>query len=394
MKDSYRLTRRCCYLGIMIQALILNVTPLFFVTLRDQFSISFEKIGRLVLITFLVQLLVDFLAVYVVDALGHRRCMIIAEVCAASGLVLFGILPNVLPDAYVGMVMAAIVYSIGAGLSEVMISPIVDALSTEHKASSMTLLHAFYPIGQVLAVLVTTVAVVLFGEGYWPWILMAWAIVPLVNLTLVSRVPFPPMLKGEEKTPLGRLLKKPYFWLMMALMVCAGSSEMAMSQWASLFAEEGLGVSKLLGDLLGPCLFAVCMGIGRIWHGNSGDRIPMRLLLMVCSIATVLCYVLAVFASVPLLALLGCALCGLATSLMWPGVLGVASAHFPKGGTTLFALLALGGDIGCSLGPWITGMVADLTPHGIKAGLIAAAAFPLAMVFLLTVQRRRKAAEE
>ncbi len=394
MKDSYRLTRRCCYLGSIVQALILNVTPLFFVTLREQFSISFEEIGRLVLITFLVQLCVDFTAVYFADKIGYRRCMILAQCCAACGLILFGILPNILPNAYVGMVIAVFVYSTGAGLAEVIISPIIDAISVQQKAASMTKLHAFYPLGQVLAVLVTTVAVALLGERHWWWMLMAWAIVPLVNLFLVLRVPFPSMLKGAEKTPLSHLLKKPYFWLMMLLMMCAGSSELAMSQWASLFAEEGLGVSKLLGDLLGPWLFAVCMGFGRLWYGKSGERIPMRPLLIVCSAATVFCYLLAAVASLPILALLGCALCGLASSLMWPGVLGMASAQFPKGGTALFALLALGGDVGCSFGPWITGIVADQSTHGLKAGLLAATVFPIIMLLILPVVKQNKTAKE
>ena len=387
MNDAYRLTRRCCYLGSMIQALVLNVTPLFFVTLREQFAISFEKIGRLVLITFFIQLCVDFLAVYFVDKIGYRACLAMAEAGAAVGLVLFGILPHVLPDPYIGMVLAVMVYSIGAGLAEVIISPIIDAVPSEKKAVSMTMLHAYYPIGQVLAVLVTTLAVFAFGAQQWRWMLMAWAIVPLVNLLLVMRAPFPPMLKGTEKMPMHTLLRQPYFWLMMVLMVCGGASEIAMSQWASVFAEEGLGVPKLVGDLLGPCLFAVFMGIGRVWHGRSDGHIPMYPLLMICSTSTVLCYLLAVFAALPILALIGCALCGLAVSLMWPGVLGIASGHFPKGGTAMFALLALGGDIGCSLGPWLTGLVADVTPYGLKGGLFAAIAFPVMMVLALLITK-------
>lgn len=394
MRDRYTLTRRSCYLGSMIQAVILNVTPLFFVTLRDQFSISFEKIGRLVFITFFVQLIVDFLAVYFVDKLGHRLCMALAEGCAAGGLILFGILPNVMADAYVGMTVAVLVYSVGAGLAEVIISPIIDAIPSQQKAASMSMLHAFYPTGQVLAVLVTTVAVALLGDRHWWWMLMVWAIVPLVNLCIVLRVPFPAMLKAEEKTPIRHLLKEPTFWVMMTMMVCGGAAEIAMAQWASLFAEEGLGVSKLLGDLLGPCLFAVFMGIGRFWHAKSGERVPVQPLLLICSVATVLCYLLAVFATIPILALIGCALCGLSVSLMWPGVLGVASSHFPRGGTTLFALLALGGDIGCSFGPWITGIVADHSPYGLKAGLLAAMAFPVLMALVLLFTKKKKTVEK
>lgn len=391
MNDRYDLTRRACYLGIMIQSLVLNLTPLFFVTLREQFLISFEKIGRLVLIIFFVQLCVDFLAANFIDKIHPRACMILAESAAAGGLLLFSVLPNVLTDAYVGMVIAATVYSIGAGLSEVMISPIVDAIPSKEKTSAMTLLHGFYPIGQVLVVLLTTFAVSIFGAQYWPCMIAAWAILPLANLMIVIKMPFPPMLNNAEKTPLKTLVKKPYFWLMFILMICAGAAEISMSQWASLFAEEALGVSKLVGDLLGPCLFAVFMGLGRMCYGTKGEKIPMQPLLLASSIATLLCYLLTVFASLPILSLVGCAVCGLAVSLMWPGVLGVASTHFLKGGTTLFALLALGGDIGCSLGPWLTGLVADSTVYGLKGGLLTAALFPIMMLPLLIVVQKTKA---
>ena len=390
MKDQYILTRRACYLGIMIQSLILNLSPRFFVALREQFSNSFVEIGRLVLITFLVQLCVDFLAAYFVSAIPARLCMILAESAAAGGLILFSVLPNIMSNAYAGMIIAATVYSVGAGLSEVMISPIVDAIPSKDKTSAMTLLHGFYPIGQVLVVLLTTLSVAAFGEQYWPLIMAAWAILPLVNLVIVTKMTFPPMLKGTEKTPIHTLLKRPYFWLMIILMVCAGAAEISMSQWASLFAEEALGVSKLVGDLLGPCLFAVFMGLGRLLHGVKGSKLPMLPLLLICSIATVFCYLLTVFAVLPILSLIGCALCGLAVSLMWPGVLGVASVRFPKGSTSLFALLALGGDIGCSLGPWLTGLVADTTSYGLKGGLLTAALFPMLMVILLIVAQKKK----
>lgn len=394
MKDAYRLTRRCCSWGAIIQAIALNIAPLFFVVLQDIYAISFEKLGRLVLITFMIQLFVDFAAVYFVDRLGYRACMLLAHIFTAGGLVLFGILPRAFSDAYIGMILAVVIYSIGAGLLEVLISPTVEAIPSDNKATSMTMIHAFYPLGQVFTVLVTTLSIAVFGEGNWWWIFMAWALVPVINLIRSLRAPFPPVLKSEEKTPLISLLKAPRFWLMLLLMICAGASEQTMAQWASLFAEKALGVDKVLGDLLGPCLFAVGMLIGRFWYGKYGDGIPLRPLLMGCSLSSVGCYALAVFAAFPFLALIGCALCGLAVSLMWPGTLSISASRFPMGGTALFALLALGGDLGCSLGPWIAGAVADVSPYGIKAGLIAATVFPLGMFLILSVQRRKKAAEE
>lgn len=393
MKENYTRTRRCCYFGAMIQALGINLAPLFFVTLREEFSISFEKIGRLVLITFLVQLCVDFLAVYFVDKWGYRRSMIAAHLFASAGLFLFGILPQTLPDAYVGMVIAVFVYSVGCGLLEVLISPTVDAIPADNKATSMAMVHAYYPLGQVLTILLTTVAVSIIGADCWWLIFLLWSLVPLCNLLYGLRAPFPPVLPENEKTPMRALVMNPRFWLMLLMMVCAGAAEMAMAQWASLFAEEGLGVTKLVGDLLGPCLFAVCMGVGRFWYGNCGNNIRLRPLLTGCSAAAVVCYLLAVFVTVPLLALLSCALCGLAVSLMWPGTLSAASGDFPRGGTALFALLALGGDLGCSLGPWVAGAVADVSRYGLKAGLVAAAAFPLLLFLLLRICKKKTAKE-
>ncbi|MBR5539877.1 MAG: MFS transporter, partial [Clostridia bacterium] len=272
--------------------------------------------------------------------------------------------------------------------------PTVEAFPSENKATSMTMIHAFYPLGQVLTVVLTTAAIAVFGDGSWWWIFVAWAIVPVVNLLRSLRAPFPPILKSGERAPVLTLLKTPQFWLMLVMMVCAGASEQTMGQWASLFAEKALGVDKLFGDLLGPCLFAACMLIGRFWYGKYGDGMSLPPLLIGCSLASVVCYTLAVFAAFPLLALIGCALCGLSVSLMWPGTLSEAAAKFPTGGTALFGLLALGGDLGCSLGPWIAGAVADLTPYGIKAGLMVAMVFPFMMFLFLILHRNAKAAEE
>lgn len=394
MTDAYRLTRRCCSWGAIIQAIALNIAPLFFVVLQDVYDVSFEKLGRLVLVTFMIQLIVDLASVYFVDYLGYRTCMILAHVFTASGLLLFGVLPRALPDAYVGMILSVIIYSIGAGLLEVLITPTVEAIPAENKATSMTMIHAFYPLGQVLTVAITTAAIAVFGAGSWWWIFMAWAIVPLVNLIRGLRAPFPPILKVGARIPVITLFKTPQFWIMLLMMVCAGASEQAMGQWASLFAEKALGVDKLLGDLLGPCLFALCMLIGRFWYGKCGDGISLRSLLIVCSAASVTCYALAVFSTLPLLALIGCALSGLSVSLMWPGVLSITAARFHAGGTALFALMALAGDFGCSLGPWVAGAVADMSPYGIKAGLMGAAAFPFLMLVLLILQRHKKVVEE
>ncbi len=401
MSVNYRRTWHACYWGAAIQAVAINVVPLFFSTLQTQFAISFEKIGRLVLVDFLVQLAVDFLSLYFVDRLGYRRCFLLTHIITAAGLVLFGVLPRVMPDAYVGMVLATAVYAVGAGLLEVIVSPMADALPSEKKAASLTLVHSFYPLGQVLSVLLTTLVLWIIGREYWWLVVMLWALVPLSNFVRGLATPFPETLPAESRESAAHLLRSGVVWCALFMMMCAGAAEQAMSQWASLFAEQGLGVPKVVGDLLGPCLFAVFMFAGRFAYGRSGERVAMRPLLLISSVACVLCYGLAVFSPFPFLALLGCAFCGLSVSLMWPGTLSYVASQVPNGGTALFACMALAGDAGCSLGPWLTGLVsdvaqrgytgADATQYGLRAGLLTAAIFPLGMlVFTWFFSRQRK----
>ena len=404
MRYTYKTTKTACYWGYIVQAIIVNLAPLFFVVFQEDFGISFEKIGRLVLLTFGVQLAVDALSVKFVDRIGHRASLVLAHSLAFTGLVLLGILPLVLPDPYWGLVIPVVIYSAGAGLIEVLISPIVDALPSEAKASSMSLLHSFYSWGQVGVVLVTAMLVQITGTGLW-WVYpIAWALVPLINLFRVIRVPLPPVVPEEEKTPLKFLLSSRLFLVALLMMACSGASELVMSQWSSLFAEKGLGVPKVIGDLLGPCLFGVFMGVGRTAYGMLGQRLPLKKALLASTILCLCCYGVTVFVPVPVLALLGCALCGLSVSLMWPGTISLSSGYFPKGGTTLFALLALAGDMGGALGPWLAGLVSDGAENaswlshvligaqspeqwGLRAGLLAGMAFPLLLLLGLVCLR-------
>ena len=400
MRSSYRKTWVSCYWGAAIQALAINVVPLFFATLQMQFSVTFEMLGRLVLVNFVTQLTVDLLSLYFVDKWGYRACFFIAHGATTVGFLLFGVLPLTMADAYLGMVLATVVYSVGSGLLEVLISPMADALPSENKATALTLVHAFYPLGQVVTIVVTTVVLALFGRGYWWAIIIAWGVLPLTNLVRGLRMPFPEVEHVSDHGGLTVLFRSGHFWIAMATMVCAGVSEQSMAQWASLFAERGLGISKVTGDLLGPCLFALFMGIGRFWYGRFGDRVPLRAVLMVSAALCVGCYALAVFSPWPVMALLGCAFCGLSVSLMWPGTLSHVVPRVRHGGTALFACLALAGDAGCSLGPWLTGFVSDaVQPYctsgdpvqfGLRMGLISAAIFPLLMLVFLAVFSRKK----
>ena len=403
---TYTHTLHACYGGYIVQAIIANLAPLFFVVFQTAFDVSFEQIGRLILLTFGTQLVVDLLSVKFVDKIGYRAALVLAHICSVAGLVMLGTLPRLLPDPYTGLTLSVIVYAVGGGLIEVLISPIVDSLPGEAKASSMSLLHAFYSWGQVLVILTTTVCIGITGDGVW-WVYpLLWAAVPLVNLFRVIRMPLAPPPAEDDKVPLKTLFSSRVFLVALLMMLCAGAAELSMSQWSSLFAEKGLGVPKLMGDLLGPCLFGLLMGVGRTVYGIWGRRFDLKKAMLASALLCIACYGVTVFVPSPLPALLGCAFCGLSVSLMWPGTISLSAARFPGAGTALFGMLALAGDLGCSRGPWLTGAVSDaaqrlpflqeamqgsgLMPDqwGLRAGLAVAVIFPLLLVVGICFMRK------
>ena len=385
---SYRPTRMACYRGYIVQGVVNNLSPLFFVIFQREFGISYTMISSLILFNFVTQICVDVLCVRFVDRIGYRTATVTAHVFCTLGLVLLGVLPRLLPSGLVfaGLALATIVTAIGGGIIEVAVSPIIDSLPSEAKDAKMSLLHSFYCWGQVAVVLLTTVAVRVIGEGLWWTLPLVWALLPFYNCFAFARAPLRPTVSPEEKVPLRSLFRSRLFVLAMLLMLCAGASELAMSQWSSLFAEQALGVQKLWGDLLGPCLFAVFMGIGRTIYGVFGARMDLYRWLLGTALLCVLCYMGAALLAVPMLSLLCCALCGFSISLMWPGVLSSTAAAYPKGGAAMFGLLAVCGDIGCSSGPALAGMVSELA--GLRAGMLSAAVFPLVMVACLLFRAR------
>lgn len=402
MQRNYSLTRVACYIGYITQAITINLATLFFVIFQDTYHISFASLGQLVLVTFLIQLAVDFLSIRLVVRIGYRASGIAAHVFASLGLIFLGILPTVMPDPYMGILIAAFFYSIGGGLTEVIISPLVDSLPSDAKASSMSLLHSFYSWGLCLVVIVTTLLLRVFGEEHWNIIPFLWALIPIFNAVLFCIVPIPKEEQSEEKrNPLRSLLHSGVFYVFILLMICGGAAEQAMSQWASLFAEKAIGVSKVVGDILGPCFFAVMMIIGRTFYGVCGKKIRIAPVLFASAILSVICYLLTVFSRTPSFALIGCGVCGLGISLMWPGVLSLSSAKFPLGGSPMFAVLALAGDLGCSIGPWLTGVVSDFVTESpssalswiagnteqvaLKSGVLVASVFPLVMTIVLGI---------
>ena len=390
----YKGTRFACYIGYIVQGIVNNLSPLFFVIFQKNFGISYGMISSLILLNFVTQILVDIFCVKYVDRIGYRAAAVIAHVCGTVGLLGLGLFPKLLPLPFLGLALSTIICAIGGGMIEVIISPMIDSLPSDAKDAKMSLLHSFYCWGQVGVVLVTTLLVRLLGEELW-WVLpLLWALVPLYNIFQFVRVPLRPTVSPEEKIPLKSLCRSKIFLLSMVLMLCAGASELAMSQWSSLFAEKALGVPKVLGDLLGPCLFAVFMGIGRTIYGLFGAKMNLHRVLLFTAALCVFCYLGASLFPVPLLALFCCALCGFSISLMWPGVLSNTAAIFPKGGTAMFGILAVCGDLGCSVGPAITGAVSSVISSlqgdqvGLKTGMLTAVFFPLLLILCLLLLKR------
>ena len=379
-KLSYRGTVYACYVGYITQAVVNNFLPLLFVTLQTSYSLSLAQITLLVTANFLTQLLTDLVSAKYVDKIGYRPAVVAAHVLCSLGLLGVGILPGLLPRPYVGLLLSVIVYAVGGGLIEVLISPIVEACPAENKSAAMSLLHSFYCWGSVGVILLSTLFLQLFGKGSWTVLALLWALLPLANALWFTKVPIAHLTEEGEGLPLGKLLTNKLFWIFAALMFAAGACELSMSQWASAFAESGLGVSKTVGDLAGPCLFAVLMGCARVIYAKFGDRLNLLNTQMLSAGLCVVAYLLAALSPNPLLALLGCGLCGLSVGILWPGTISVASRSLPKGGTAMFALLALFGDLGCSGGPTLVGMVSGAFGGELKTGLLFAVVFPVFLI--------------
>lgn len=382
MKYSYDCTMRACFTGYIVQAIVNNFVPLLFLTFQRTYHIPLQQITLLVTFNFGIQLLTDLLSVAFVDRMGYRASMVLAHILSALGLICLTVLPEWMGHPFAGSLISVIIYAVGGGLLEVLVSPVVEACPSTHKEKAMSMLHSFYCWGHVGVVLFSSIFFKLAGIENWKLLAVLWAVSPILNALVFTRVPIAPVLpEGEEGMTIGTLFQNRTFWLLFVMMICAGASEQSVSQWASLFAEKGLGISKTAGDLAGPMAFAVLMGVSRAFYGNYGEKINLDRFMAVSSVLCILSYLCLVFMPVPVLSLAGCALCGLAVGIMWPGTFSRASKALPAGGTALFALLALGGDIGCSGGPSLVGMVSGMCKGNLKIGILAALIFP---VLLLT----------
>ena len=377
---NYKKTLIACYLGFITQAITSNFAPLLFLTFKDNYGISLELIALIPMVFYLTQLLVDLVAVKFADIIGYRTCVVISQLVSALGLILMAFLPELLPNAFVGIIISVVLYAIGSGLVEVLLSPIVEACPFENKAGVMSLLHSFFCWGSVGVILGSTLFFAVFGIENWKILAIIWALVPLVNTVNFLSCPIERLVEDGDGMRVGQLLRTPLFLLMILLMICAGASEATMTQWASAFTESALGVSKTIGDLAGPCMFAVFMGLTRVFYGKKSDKLNLTKVMLGCGALAVVCYLLASLSPIPLIGLIGCALCGLAVGIMWPGTISISSQKCPRGGTAMFAFLALAGDLGAAVGPTMVGGIADAVGGNLKTGLLFATLFPAIMI--------------
>ena len=393
MRSPYQKTMYACFIGYIVQAVVNNFVPLLFVTFQKTYQISLSKITFLITINFLIQLLVDMLSAGFVDKIGYRASIILAHVCAAAGLLSLTILPELLPNAYSGILIAVAIYAVGGGLIEVLISPILEACPTDNKEQAMSLLHSFYCWGHMGVVLLSTVFFALCGIDNWKILTILWVLIPIANILLFAKAPIYSLHEeGTAGLTLGQLFRKKLFWVFFLMMLCAGASEQAVSQWASAFAEQGLGVSKTVGDLAGPMAFAMLMGISRLIYGKWGDRLNLDRFMQWSCLLCIAAYLCIVLVPVPVIGMLGCAVCGFSVGILWPGTFSKASASIKGGGTAMFAMLALAGDVGCSGGPTLAGLVSGACGNNLHMGILAAIVFPVLMLTSLFLSVKKQAA--
>ena len=390
MKNQYNKTITACFVGYIVQAIVNNFVPLLFLTFQRTYDIPLSQITLLVTFNFGVQLLVDLLSVGFVDRIGYQASMVIAHFLSAAGLILLTFLPELLPSPFAGILIAVMVYAIGGGILEVLVSPVVEACPSDNKEKAMSMLHSFYCWGHVGVVLISTLFFYVFGIENWKILAAAWAVIPICNAFVFTRVPIAKLIEeGESGLRLRELFGIKIFWILLIMMVCAGASEQAVSQWASTFAEKGLGISKTAGDLAGPMAFAILMGASRAFYGKYGDRIHLDRFMIYSCCLCIASYLGISLSPNPLLSLFACAICGLSVGIMWPGTFSKASAALPRGGTAMFAFLALGGDLGCSGGPTLVGMVSSSLGDNLKMGVLAGVIFPVLLLTGIVLCRKQ-----
>ena len=385
LRKSFKATITASCIGYFTQAVLINFTPLLFITFQKEFGLSLAQLSVLIATNFATELIIDFLGTKYVSKIGYRRSVIIAQALSVMGLCMIPILPKLMESKFLALEIAMIFCGLGGGLIEVLISPIVEACPTKRKSAIMSMLHSFYCWGQMGVVLLSTIYFRTVGIEHWEYLSLIWAIIPAIDLVLFCVVPINTLVDESEESTFGELIRQKLFWVFLVMMLCAGATELAMSQWASAFAEAGLKVEKWIGDLLGPCLFAVCMGCARIFYATHSDKIGLKKGILISSGICVVSYLVAILSPIPIISLIGCAMCGVGSGMLWPGTYSIATNRMPKGGVPMFGLLALAGDMGCLSGPYLTGMISTAFDGNLKMGFLFSLIFPITLMIMVVI---------
>jgi len=385
LRKSFKATIAASCFGYFTQAILINFAPLLFITFQNEFGLTLTQLSILIATNFATELIIDFLGTKYVSKIGYRPCVIIAQALSVAGLIMIPALPRLMGSKFLALEIAMVFCGLGGGLIEVLISPIVEACPTKKKSATMSILHSFYCWGQMGVVLLSTIFFRTVGIEYWEYLSVIWAIIPAIDLVLFCFVPINTLVEKSEESSFGDLIKQKLFWVFLVMMLCAGATELAMSQWASAFAEAGLGVEKWIGDLLGPCLFAACMGFARVFYAANSNKIGLKKGIFVSASICVVSYLIAIFSPIPIISLLGCAICGVGCGMLWPGTYSIATNRLPKGGVPMFGLLALAGDLGCLSGPYLTGMMSTAFDGNLKMGFLCSLIFPVTLMIMVAI---------
>lgn len=380
---KYTKTLLACYLGFITQAITANFTPLLFLTFYNDYSIPLGTIALIPTVFFITQIIVDIICAKYVDRIGYRISIVASSFCSAAGLICLAVLPGLLPNPFIGVIISVIIYALGSGLMEVLGSPIVEACPFEHKDAMMSLLHSFYCWGSVATILLSTLFFATFGIENWKWLACIWALIPLYNIYNFATCPIEPIVDEGKGMRISSLFAIPLFWIAIILMICAGACELAMAQWASAYVESAIGMSKTMGDLAGPCMFAITMGISRVIYGKFGEKMNLKSFMLGSGLLCLICYLLTALSAVPVIGLIGCILCGFSVGIMWPGTISISSKQFPTGGTAMFALLAMAGDLGGAFGPSLVGQITQKNGDNLQAGMLFGCIFPIVLIISL-----------
>lgn len=387
MRKNYKKTMIACYLGFITQAISANFAPLLFLMFHKTYAIPLGKIALISTAFFFTQLLVDVFCAKFVDRIGYRKSIVTSEICSAAGLIGLAFLPEMCKEPFIGIIISVIIYAVGSGLIEVLCSPIVEACPFENKDSVMSLLHSFYCWGSVGVIVLSTVFFAVFSIEYWKVLACIWALVPLFNVYNFMTCPIENLVEDGNAMGIRGLLKVPMFWIAIILMVCAGASELSMAQWASAYTESAIGLPKTVGDLAGPCMFAVMMGISRVIYGKYGEKLNLMKFMMCSGVLCLVCYLMAALSKNPMIGLIGCIVCGFSVGIMWPGTISISSKQLPTGGTAMFALLAMAGDLGGAFGPSLIGNITQNANDNLQVGMLAGSAFPIILIVSLLAMK-------